>query len=118
MDAIISQRYAHRLKTRQLIRCHDTPWTCVRDGDCSLAVQSEIPLQLDVVDAKVNSDCRMKRVGIRPVVSMGGGWMVRVDHHSKCASLLADVLNSHLLALKSGGELDIMLNNLVEGVAE
>jgi hypothetical protein len=80
-------------------------YTQLRDGKCDITITSVSSWNEFQMDASVNGDCRLTWIG-RTIQNDQGGFATKSDSGSLCTSLIRDVLNLHMLEMKSDGFID------------
>jgi hypothetical protein len=103
-----SDEYLSRYQGARVVRVaplEKEVYTQLRDGKCDVAISTISSWKEFQTDASVNSDCRLAWIG-RTIQNEDGGFATRSDSGSLCTSLIRDVLNLHMVEMKSDGFID------------
>lgn len=77
----------------------------LQEGKCDIAITSVSSWNEYRMDRSVNGDCRLTWIG-RSIQNQDGGFATKSDSGILCTSLIRDVLNLHMVEMKSDGFVD------------
>eukprot|EP00418_Pyrodinium_bahamense_P021237 CAMPEP_0179106338 /NCGR_PEP_ID=MMETSP0796-20121207/49437_1 /TAXON_ID=73915 /ORGANISM="Pyrodinium bahamense, Strain pbaha01" /LENGTH=456 /DNA_ID=CAMNT_0020804363 /DNA_START=12 /DNA_END=1382 /DNA_ORIENTATION=+ len=98
----IVRRYPYLDTTSRLVRS-EYPVNDMQAGKCDIAIEPKTDHDFALLDKRINPKCNLYSIGSKPVVTMTGGWFVKVRHSEKCTNVLRDALGAILTQLGNDG---------------
>lgn len=96
----------------RLVPILNDPFWGLRNGLCTNVLETRVMYDFATIDASINPDCNLRRVGTDVLRKVGGGWISKVDHDFKCTSVLIDALNYWMTELYIDGTITRILDNM------